>query len=190
MKKQFLLSKLFFITVILYNPSIVLAEEYKNKWLYVSARGIINTMKVTGSDAATLGMKATTMQFGAGLSVGLYHRLKYISMRYEIDYNYTMRSNSFYHAVMTNIYISPSYGNNVLTPYVMGGIGINIFDPPFAVINSNFGWNVGAGISVPIKKNWAIDFGFRYMQTDINFNIEGTQSAKNHNFYIGFIYIF
>ena len=40
--------------------------------LYAGGRAIADAMKVTGSDEATKGFKATTMQFGAGMSAGIY----------------------------------------------------------------------------------------------------------------------
>ena len=72
----------------------------------------------------------------------------------------------------------------------MFGVGINVFDPPFAVIESDVAFNAGAGIIVPFNEKWALDTGFRYMQSNINFNVEGTQKVKNHNFYIGTLYSF
>lgn len=172
-------------------PAAIQEEESEDMRLYVSGRAIMDALKVVGSDSVTEGMSATTMQFGAGLAAGSYKRVKNVAFRFEVDYSYTMRSNSFYHAVMTNVYVESAYKSYIMAPYIMAGIGINIFDPPFANIESNFAFNAGAGLIVPVNKNWAVDFGFRYMQSDINFHTEeGRQKVKNHNFYLGARYIF
>lgn len=154
-------------------------------YLYMGGRAIVDAMKVTGSDEATKGFKATTMQFGAGFSAGVYKPREYTALRFEIDYSYTMRSNSYYHAIMTNIYLQSAYKADIFAPYIMFGVGMNVFDPPFAVIESNLAFNTGAGVIVPLNDTWLLDFGFRYMQSNINFHVEGTQKVKNHNFYIG-----
>ena len=86
---------------------------------------------------------------------------------------------------MTNIYLQSAYKADIFAPYVMFGVGMNVFDPPFAVIESNLAFNAGVGIVLPINENWSADFGFRYMQSNINFHVEGTQQVKNHNFFIG-----
>ncbi|MBQ3034235.1 MAG: hypothetical protein IJD28_07625, partial [Deferribacterales bacterium] len=75
--------------------------------------------------------------------------------------------------------------SNVNTEIADAIIGMNVFDPPFAVIESNLAFNTGAGVIVPLNDTWLLDFGFRYMQSNINFHVEGTQKVKNHNFYIG-----
>ncbi len=167
------------------------ADDGENMRLYVGGRAIMDALKVTGSDEATEGMSATTMQFGAGVSAGTYKRVKNAAFRFEVDYSYTMRSNSFYHAIMANVYIQSAYKAHIFAPYIMAGIGMNVFDPPFANIESAFAFNTGAGIVVPVKGGWAVDFGFRYMQSNINFHTEeATQKVKNHNFYIGALYVF
>lgn len=56
---------------------------------------------------------------------------------------------------------------------------MNVLDQSFANIESAFTFNTGAGIVVPVKGGWAVDFGFRYMQSNINFHTEkATQKVK------------
>jgi len=75
-----------------------------------------------------------------------------------------------------------SFHPTSVTPYVGGGLGVGFiktevynksagpggdgFDgiySPFTKTNTNFIWNLGAGLGYDINENWTVDFGYRFV---------------------------
>lgn len=158
---------------------------------YMQARFVIDALKIVDDREKVGGFDATTMQLGFGIAAGIYQKFEMLALKYEVDYTYTSKPNSFYHTIMANFYIEATPPGSMIYPYIMAGFGMSLFDPPFSNVQSDLAVNFGAGAIIQLDGHWGLDFGFRYLQSNIDFrNGSGRVPVKNHNFLVGIRYLF
>ncbi len=122
--------------------------------------------------------------FGGALSVGAATKLQYGTLRAELEYSkkadldnsYTSMGESFdtklkTQSLMLNAYYDIDTGSKI-TPYVGGGIGLarvelndqywkDLYDKK--IDDTNFTWQIGAGIAYAVTDNFSVDAGYRYI---------------------------
>lgn len=72
-------------------------------------------------------------------------------------------------AISANAYVEPVVIFNNIVPYAMIGIGYGFLNGSAIVpdsFNSSVIYNLGAGVSYTINKNWTADLGYRYTTTE------------------------
>jgi opacity protein-like surface antigen len=101
--------------------------------------------------------------------------------------------------------------DTAFTPYVGFGIGAafldtknsidlvyggNTYDASASNTETNFAWNVGAGVAYELTKSWDIDFGYRFVDMGqaeggkINGAVHGEADVTAHEFALGLRYTF
>ena len=100
---------------------------------------------------------------------------------------------------MVNGYYDISTGT-IVTPYV--GIGLGLADTKikyqddediFSTSNTEFAWNLNAGIGIKVSKDIAIDIGYRYLQIKdykIDFGLPQDVKSKANEVSVGISYEF
>ena len=88
------------------------------------------------------------------------------------------------------------------TPYVGGGIGYAKIEGSMSMPgmnisedDTNFAWQLGAGVAYAVNKNISVDFGYRYTDMgDLTANIYPTEKFKidvdSHELLLGVRYTF
>ena len=147
--------------------------------LYIAGRGALftprasDTNNVYTSDLDTAG-------YGFGGAVGLHNNLLLVDVRMEAEYFYRsnisgqwtdggtpVKMDSRVHTGMGNLYLDLNLPIVVFPNlYVMGGIGFAVLQTELdqaSRTNTNFAWNVGAGISRKLPLTGIhFDLGYRY----------------------------
>ena len=159
---------------------------------------------------------------GAGLFVGSAIKLPYGAIRAELEYNKKADTKKSYttniglpetfnakletQSFMLNAYYDIDTGSKI-TPYIGGGIGyakLKLNDQYWQDVyaknikDTNFAWQIGAGVAYAVTDNISIDAGYRYIDfgdlSDSGDDGYGGESEKidvsANEFYLGVRYNF
>jgi opacity protein-like surface antigen len=121
---------------------------------------------ITGHGSKSV--KSGTSSFGGGVSVG-YNFIHFFDVPVRVELEYMMKADANFEVdkrtmkmpcpktLLANVFFD--YHNTTdFVPYLMAGAGMSFIDT-----DSNFAWNVGAGLKYNFTENTAADFSVRYV---------------------------
>lgn len=140
---------------------------------------------------------ANSTRLGGALAVG-YDFKKSYDMPFRIEAEYALRGTEDFkvngthvkvwspQTAMVNVYYD-IYTGTPFKPYIGAGTGLawtgNTRD-------TNWAWNVGAGIAYDFDENWAVDLGYRFLDFGKVHNRNYTGHVYNHEIMMGLRYTF
>ena len=179
MKKTLLLASV--ASLFALNANAVELNPYVGiKALYTDVDSEMKWADATDSEQYDISDKG----WGAAVSVGVSTKLPYGAVRTELEYSkkadaessYTSMGETFEtkiesQSLMLNAYYDIDTGSKI-TPYVGGGIGfakLELNDQYWndvynkKIDDTNFAWQIGAGVAYAVSDNISIDAGYRYI---------------------------
>ena len=176
---------------------------------------ITNSWK-SGNQTASADEDLSDKTWGTSIAVGTSVKAPYGAVRAELEYNWnddadkSVVSRDFNdgklevknQSVFLNAYYDIDTGTK-FTPYVGGGIGYaklkgSISNGGVKLASdsdTNFAWQLGAGVAYAVNENISVDFGYRYTDMgDLTANVYPTETFKidvdSHELLLGVRYTF
>lgn len=190
---------------------------------YVSAKLTYSDMTYDMTDSWTHGKNPGSHTenlddkvWGTSVAAGISTNVAGGAVRAELEYNWNdTASKTIYvkdvkasadaelesQSIFLNAYYDIDTGTK-FTPYIGGGIGYAKVEGKMSVPglsvseeDTNFAWQLGAGVAYAVNDNISVDFGYRYTDMgDLETNIYPTESVKidvdSHEFLLGARYTF
>ncbi len=190
---------------------------------YVSGKITYSDITYDGTDSWTHGSNPGSAKtdlddkvWGASIAAGTSVKVFGGSIRTELEYNWNdtaeksmyvkdLRANGTAELESQSLFLNAYYDIDTgtkFTPYVGGGIGYAKIEGSMSMPgmnisedNTNFAWQLGAGVAYAVNKNISVDFGYRYTDMgDLTANIYPTEKFKidvdSHELLLGVRYTF
>jgi opacity protein-like surface antigen len=156
---RFVLAPVVILTAVLMAPTVVSAQPplQKDTWLVSGALGL--ALDADASPSLTLhGAAAYPLTSDLAIEGELGHVFDLAPGNVNVDSSLTT-----FHATAL-YFVNTSY---VLTPYLAAGIGAGKYSievPPGKFSTTEIGFNLGGGVTYPVRKNTYFRGDFRYMK--------------------------